>query len=54
MAIAGDLSKRYFQTTSCPVYPKVSGSEHWPFPIANIILYDFRLVDGSDSRNCIF
>lgn len=33
----------YIETSIWDVSPGISGIEHWPYPIADIILYDFSL-----------
>jgi hypothetical protein len=39
------------QTSSCPVHAGLLGFEHWPFPIAMVILSNFHVV-AKDDRTC--
>jgi hypothetical protein len=36
------------RTSSCPVRAGLLGFEHWPFPIAMIVLSNFRAAAGED------
>jgi hypothetical protein len=46
----GDL----YSTSSCPLRPGITVSEHWPHPIFQIVATDFRLVadDSEGATTC--
>jgi hypothetical protein len=40
------------RTSSCPALPNLNGYEHWPHPIKELTLLDFRLLEPNERMNC--
>lgn len=38
----------FHRTSICPVWPGVRASEHWPEPLVQLLLFDFRFIDEHD------
>jgi hypothetical protein len=47
-----DAGARPESTSSCPLVPKSSGYENWPFPIATLLVRDVRILAPSDKVGC--
>ena len=45
---------KFYKTSICPIPPGGSNYETWPYPIVQLVLFDFELVktDGKQSVRC--
>lgn len=40
----------FHRTSICPVMPGVRTWEHWPEPLVQLLLFDFRFIDANDQE----
>lgn len=45
----------FFKTSTCPAQPgNVAAVEHWPEPVFQIVLENFRFIESSDVLKCVY
>lgn len=49
-----DFQGNLHETSSCPVRPNGRMFEHWPYPIPEIQVTNFRVIEAGDSVGCVY